>query len=36
MANNSEYRGQKPVRIVEDQALMRQTLLDFLQGTFPS
>lgn len=36
MTNKTEIRGQKTVLIVEDQALMRQTLRDFLQGAFPS
>ncbi|MDP3706803.1 MAG: hypothetical protein Q8R56_01745 [Polaromonas sp.] len=36
MTNKTESRGQKTVLIVEDQALMRQTLRDFLQGAFPS
>jgi hypothetical protein len=31
----TESRGQKTVPIVEDQALMHQTLRDFLQGAFP-
>lgn len=35
MTNNTESRGQKTVLIVEDQALMRQTLRDFLQDAFP-
>jgi len=36
MTNKTDSRGQKTVLIVEDQALMRQTLRDFLQGAFPS
>lgn len=36
MTNKTESRGQKTVPIVEDPALMRQTLCDFLQGAFPS
>lgn len=34
--NKVDIRGQKTVLIVEDQALMRQTLRNFLQGAFPS
>lgn len=36
MTNKTESRGQKVVPIVEDQALIYQTLCDFLQGAFPS
>src|SRR3990172_806480 len=36
MADRGDIGGQKTVLIVEDQALMRQTLRDFLQGVFPS
>ena len=35
MTNKTDRRGQKTVLIVEDQALMRQTLHDFLQDAFP-
>lgn len=35
MTNKTDSRGQKTVLIVEDQALMRQTLHDFLQDAFP-
>jgi len=35
MTNKIGSRGQKTVLIVEDQALMRQTLHDFLQNAFP-
>lgn len=34
MTNKTESRGQKTVLIVEDQALMRQTLRGFPQGAF--
>lgn len=34
-ANKTDSMDQKTVLIVEDQALMRQTLRDFLQGAFP-
>ena len=36
MTDRDDIGGQKTVLIVEDQALMRQTLRDFLQGAFPS
>ena len=36
MTDRGGIGGQKTVLIVEDQALMRQTLRDFLQGAFPS
>ena len=35
MADRTDSRGQKTVLIVEDQALMCQTLHDFLQDAFP-
>ena len=35
MTDKAEIRGQKTVLIVEDQALMRLTLRDFLQSAFP-
>ncbi len=35
MTNKTDSPGQKTVLIVEDQALMRQTLHDFLQDAFP-
>ena len=35
MSDETDSRGQKTVLIVEDQALMRQTLHDFLQHAFP-
>lgn len=36
MANKADIPGHKTVLIVEDQALMRQTLRDFLQNAFPN
>jgi DNA-binding NarL/FixJ family response regulator len=36
MTDKADIRGQKTVLIVEDQALMRQSLRDFLQEAFPS
>lgn len=36
MATRPDFRGRKTVLIVEDQALMRQTLQDFLQHEFPA
>lgn len=36
MTNKTESRGQKTVLIVEDQALLRQSLRNFLQDAFPS
>ena len=35
MTDKTDSRGRKTVLIVEDQALMRQTLRDFLQDAFP-
>jgi DNA-binding NarL/FixJ family response regulator len=35
MTKKADSRGQKTVLIVEDQALMRQTLHNFLQDAFP-
>jgi two-component system, NarL family, response regulator DegU len=35
MTNKTDSLGQKTVLIVEDQALMRHTLHDFLQDAFP-
>lgn len=35
MTNETDNRCRKTVLIVEDQALMRQTLRDFLQDAFP-
>jgi DNA-binding NarL/FixJ family response regulator len=35
MTDRTDSRGQKTVLIVEDRALMRQTLHDFLQHAFP-
>ena len=35
MTDKADIGGQKTVLIVEDQALMRQTLRDFLQDAFP-
>ena len=35
MSDETDSRDQKTVLIVEDQALMRQTLRDFLQDAFP-
>ena len=35
MTNRAESRGRKTVLIVEDQALMRQTMCEFLQDAFP-
>ena len=36
MTNKTDGRGRKTVLIVEDQALMRQTLRDFLENAFPN
>ena len=36
MTNKTDSRGRKTVLIVEDQALMRQTLRDFLENAFPN
>src|SRR3990172_11327778 len=36
MADRGDIGGKKTVLIVEDQALMRQTLRDFLEGVFKS
>ena len=35
MANKSDMRARKTVLIVEDQALLRRTMCDFLQDAFP-
>ena len=35
MTDRTDRRGRKTVLIVEDQALLRQTLRDFLQNAFP-
>jgi two-component system, NarL family, response regulator DegU len=35
MTDKADIRGQNTVLIVEDQALMRRTLRDFLQSAFP-
>lgn len=35
MSDETDIRGRNTVLIVEDQALMRQTLRDFLQDAFP-
>ena len=35
MTDKADIQGQKTVLIVEDQALMRQSLRDFLQSAFP-
>ncbi len=35
MTNKTDSRGRKTVLIVDDQALMRRTLHDFLQDAFP-
>ena len=35
MTNKTDSRSKRAVLIVEDQALMRQTLCDFLQDAFP-
>ena len=35
MANTTDSRGQKAVLIVEDQALLRRTMRELLQDSFP-